>query len=125
MQKFFFSLIAIGSVALYKITSVLAISDRDIGFGRAGKLPEWSILASDGNTTFVNILSLVQSFLLRVVVPVIVVGAALYIAYELFTADGDESKMKKAWKSVQYTAIALIAIAVSYAFVSIVSRLSI
>ena len=40
MQKFFFSLIAIGSVALYKITSVLAISDRDIGFGRAGKLPE-------------------------------------------------------------------------------------
>ena len=62
--------------------------------------------------------------LLKVVLPIIVVGASLYIAYELFTADGDESRMKKAWKSVAYTAVALISIALSYGLVSIVSRLS-
>jgi hypothetical protein len=33
--------------------------------------------------------------------------------------------MKKAWKSIAYTAIALIAIALSYALVSIVSRIAI
>jgi uncharacterized membrane-anchored protein len=54
----------------------------------------------------------------------VVVGASLYIAYELFTAEGDESKMKKAWKSIAYTAVALISIALSYGLVSIVSRLS-
>jgi uncharacterized membrane-anchored protein len=59
-----------------------------------------------------------------VVLPIIVVGASLYIAYELFTAEGDESKMKKAWKSIAYTAVALIAIALSYGVVSIISRLS-
>lgn len=58
------------------------------------------------------------------VLPVVVVGASLYIAYELFTAEGDETKLKKAWKSVAYTAIALIAIALSYAIVSIISGLS-
>ncbi len=62
--------------------------------------------------------------LLKVVLPIVVVGASLYIAYELFTAEGDESKMKKAWKSVAYSAVALIAIALSYSLVSIVSRLS-
>jgi hypothetical protein len=42
----------------------------------------------------------------------------------LFTAEGDEAKMKKAWKSVAYSAIWLIAIALSYAFVWMISRLS-
>ena len=74
--------------------------------------------------TPIQILTLIQSVLLRVVLPIIVVGASLYIAYELFTAEGDESKMKKAWKSIAYTAVALISIALSYGLVSIVSRLS-
>ena len=72
----------------------------------------------------IQVLTLVQSVLLKVVLPIIVVGASLYIAYELFTAEGDESKMKKAWKSIAYTAVALIAIALSYGVVSIISRLS-
>ena len=67
---------------------------------------------------------MVQVVLLKVLLPVVVVGASLYIAYELFTAEGDETKLKKAWKSVAYTAIALIAIALSYAIVSIISGLS-
>ncbi len=54
-----------------------------------------------------------------------VVWASLYIAYELFSAEGDETKMKKAWKSVAYTAIALIAIALSLALVSIIATLQI
>lgn len=82
-----------------------------------------SILTEDAYE-LVDILGLIQSILLKVVLPVIVIGASLYIAYELFTAEGDESKMKKAWKSVAYTAIALIAIALSYALVSIISRIS-
>lgn len=87
--------------------------------------PEWSILSSGGWLTIVSVITIIQSFLLKVVLPIVVVGASLYIAYELFTAEWDESKMKKAWKSIAYTAIALIAIALSYALVSIVSRIAI
>ena len=72
----------------------------------------------------IKILTLIQAILLKVALPIVVVGASLYIAYELFTAEGDESKMKKAWKSVAYSAVALISIALSYGLVSIVSRLS-
>lgn len=84
---------------------------------------EWSILS--GWNSIIWVITIIQSFLLKVVLPIVVVGASLYIAYELFTAEGDESKMKKAWKSIAYTAIALIAIALSYALVSIVSRIAI
>jgi hypothetical protein len=83
-----------------------------------------SILNASSVSEPVVILTLIQSILLKVVLPVIIVGSSLYIAYELFTADGDESKLKKAWKSITYTAIALISIALSYALVSIVSGLS-
>lgn len=104
------------------ISQVLAAERPD------GKFLLWdlssSILPSDSVTGPVVILTLIQSILLKVVLPVIVVWASLYIAYELFTADGDESKLKKAWKSIAYTAIALISIALSYALVSIVSGLS-
>ncbi len=72
----------------------------------------------------IQILTLIQAILLKVLLPIVVVGASLYIAYELFTAEGDESKMKKAWKSIAYTAVALISIALSYGLVSIVSSLS-
>lgn len=88
----------------------------------------WTLNSSIINASSVSepvvILTLIQSILLKVALPVIVVGASLYIAYELFTADGDEAKLKKAWKSIAYTAIALISIALSYALVSIVSGLS-
>ena len=47
------------------------------------------------------------------------------MAYELFTADGDEAQMKKAWKSFTFSAIALVVVAVSYALVSIISRIAI
>lgn len=71
-----------------------------------------------------GILSLIQWILLKLVLPIIVVWAAIYIAYQLFTAEGDETKMKKAWKSVAYSGIALVAIALSYAIVSVLSTLS-
>lgn len=72
-----------------------------------------SILKSDG-ISIIALLTLAQSVLLKLVLPITIVGGSLYIAYQLFTADGDESQMKKAWKSIGYTAIALIAIALSY-----------
>lgn len=72
----------------------------DIGFN--GQYPDGT-LASSGFTV-IGILTFIQAFLLKVVVPLIVVGTALYIAYELFTAQGDDTKMKKAWKSIAYAA---------------------
>ena len=87
-----------------------------------GEYPEGTIL-SDWLTA-IWVLSFIQSLLLKLVLPVILIGSSLYIAYELFTAEGDESKMKKAWKSVTFAAIGLVSIAVSYAFVSVLSRIS-
>jgi hypothetical protein len=46
---------------------------------------------------------LIVSILLKIVLPIIVIGVALYSAYELFTAEGDESKMKRAWKSFTFS----------------------
>jgi len=82
-------------------------------------------IISDGSSTLISLLSLIQSILLKWVLPVVTIGASIWIAYVLLTAEGDESKMKKAWKSIVYTAIALISIALSYGVVSIVSRLNI
>ena len=118
MQRIFFILASL----LLSTHQMFAISRTDIGFSWG--VPDGSILNSRGSTTLISLLTLVQSVLLKVVLPIIVVGASLYIAYELFTAEGDESRMKKAWKSVAYTAVALISIALSYGLVSIVSRLS-
>jgi hypothetical protein len=88
-----------------------------------GEYPTGTILNND-SLGLIGILSLIQWILLKVVLPIVVVGGSLYIAYELFTAEGDETKMKRAWKSVTFTAIGIVCIAVSYAFVSIVSRIS-
>ena len=117
MQRIYFILVSL----LLSTHQIFAISRSDIGFN--GAVPDGSILKWNG-TTLISILTLVQSVLLKLVLPIVVVGASLYIAYELFTAEGDESKMKKAWKSVAYTAVALISIALSYGLVSIISRLS-
>lgn len=88
------------------------------------RLPPLSTDIISADKDPIKLLTILQVILLKVVLPVVVVGASLYIAYELFTAEGDETKLKKAWKSVAYTAIALIAIALSYAIVSIISGLS-
>lgn len=119
-MKRIFLFIASFPIFIYK--TIFAISEYDMGFKDGW--PSSSILSSDGSVTPIAILTIIQSFLLKVVLPIVIVGASLYIAYELFTADGDEAKLKRAWKSVAYSAIALVAIALSYALVSIISRLS-
>ncbi|MFZ2255823.1 MAG: hypothetical protein WAW59_08145 [Patescibacteria group bacterium] len=73
--------------------------------------------------TLIGVLSLIQSILLKVALPIVIIGGSLYIAYELFTAEGDETKMKRAWKSLTFSAIGLICIAVSYAFVTVIPGL--
>ncbi len=75
--------------------------------------------------TLVSLLSRIESILLYAVTPIVAIGLGLYIAYELFTADGDESANKKAWKSLTYGAIGLIAIALAYVMIRIVLSLSI
>lgn len=102
------------------MSSVFAISENDIR-----TISSWGAsIITKTDVKLISLFTLAQSVLLKVVLPIVVIGASLYIAYELFTAEGDETKMKKAWKSVAYSAIALIAIALSYALVSIISRLS-
>jgi hypothetical protein len=76
------------------------------------------------STGIIGALSLIQAILLKLVLPLVIVGASLYIAYQLFTAEGDETKLKKAWKSVAYSAVALVAIALSVAIVQIISQIS-
>lgn len=73
----------------------------------------------------VSLLTLIQSLLVKLILPIVIIWGSLYIAYELFTADGDEARLKKAWRSVAYSAIALVSIWLSYALVTIISRLSI
>ncbi len=59
----------------------------------------------DRSWDLIGIFTFIESFLLKAALPLIVVGAFLYIAWELLTADGNEEKMKKAWKAVTFTAV--------------------
>jgi hypothetical protein len=48
------------------------------------------------------VLSFIEELLLKVALPLVIVGSSLYIAYELFLAEGNEEKLKQAWKSMTY-----------------------
>ena len=74
--------------------------------------------------SLVEALGFVESFLLKVVLPLVVIGTFLYVAYELLTAEGNEEKMKKAWKSVTFSVIGIIVITLAYAIIAMASRLS-
>jgi hypothetical protein len=52
--------------------------------------------------TLEQVLSYGEKFLLQAVLPLIVVGVALYVGYHLLTASGDEEQMKKAFKALTY-----------------------
>lgn len=116
MKKIFFPIISI--ILSFQNTFAIRASDiLDHG------TPDGTILKSS-TLGISGILSLIQAVLLKVVLPIVIVGASLYVAYQLFTAEGDETKMKKAWKSIAYSAIALVAIALSVALVTIISQIS-
>jgi hypothetical protein len=121
MKKSFFISITF-LLSLLSFTPIFAIDENDVRKILPGASGDVSIISA--NMTLIWLLNLIQTLLLKVALPLILVGASLYIAYELFTAEWDESKMKKAWKSVTYTAIGLIAISLSYAIVTILSRVS-
>lgn len=116
MQKFFFSLLAL----FFSIEVTFALDTVSTGI----KLDDYGLFKSPERNGLIDLLSFVQSVLVKVVLPLVVVGAFLYIAYELLTAEGNEEKMKKAWKAVTFSALGLVMIALSYAVVAIVSRLS-
>jgi hypothetical protein len=81
IARLFFSLLAF----LFSFESFAATVGReDIGFST--KAPDGSILNAD-EITLVDILTLIQAVLLKLVLPVIIVGAGLYIAYQLLTAE--------------------------------------
>lgn len=84
----------------------------------------WS--GNSGNGWWIEwLLAYAEKFILQVVLPIGVVWVAIYVGYQLVTASGDEEKMKKAFKSLTYSSIGLIATACAYAFVYVLGRLSI
>lgn len=118
----FFIRIAVSVLLFLPLAFAYASSvPSDVGFSWV--YPTGTI--ASGGLNIIGVLSLIQSILLKVILPIVVIWASLYIAYELFTAEWDETKMKKAWKSVTFAAVGLICIAVSYAFVEVLSTLSI
>lgn len=78
--------------------------------------------AGDG---LISVLSLIQNLLLKVVLPLVAVGCGLYIAYIMFTAEGDESKMKTVWTAVTYTIVGIVTIMLAYFVVDLISRINI
>jgi hypothetical protein len=70
---------------------------------RIGRSPDNSITAGDPiGWELVDVLSFIEELLLKVALPLVIVGSSLYIAYELFLAEGNEEKLKQAWKSMTY-----------------------
>ncbi len=83
-----------------------------------------SIFRDSGSWTLMSFFSYAEEILLRLVLPLVAVGVSIYIAYTLLTAEGDEEKMKKAWKSLSYSAIGFISVMCAYLFVTLISQLS-
>ncbi|MBP6981627.1 hypothetical protein KBB25_02530 [Candidatus Gracilibacteria bacterium] len=102
---------------------VFAISKDDIGFG--DQTPQGSIFSSgSGNGwNLISVLRFVEEILLKVALPLVLVGTFLYLAYQLLTADGDETRMKKAWKGVTYSIVGMLTITVAYAVVALILQL--
>ncbi len=90
-----------------------------------GDQPANSILKNASGWTFYDFLAFIEWFLLKVVLPIVIVGAFLYVSYKLFLAEGNEEENKKAWKAVTYASIWIISIMIAYALIAIVSRVSI
>jgi hypothetical protein len=91
-----------------------------------GIQPDTALLPKWGKSFgLLEILSIAEEFLLKVALPLVIIGSSLYVAYELFLAEGNEEKVKKAWKSLTYGAMGAICIAFGYAIISFVSRLAI
>lgn len=90
------------------------------------RTPKESIeIPVDGKNAVIHFLAFIQKILLQVILPLVAVGCGLYIAYDLFTADGDEAKMKQAWTAVLYSIIAIVTIMLSAFVISLISRLNI
>lgn len=87
--------------------------------------PTNSILSGVWGWSFYDFLAFIEAFLLKVVLPIVIIGSFLYVAYKLFLAEGNEEENKKAWKAVTYATVGVISIMVAYAVIAIVQRLSI
>lgn len=110
----------ITSITILFATTLTAFADK-IGIGGQ---PDNSILKNVSGWSFYDALAFVEGFLLKVVLPLVIIGTFLYVAYKLFVAEGNEEENKKAWKAVTYASIGVISIMLAYAIIAIVSRLS-
>lgn len=107
------------SVAILFATTIPVFAKLGIG-----DQPQNSILKNASWWTFLDFLAFIEAFLLKVVLPLVIIGTFLYVAYKLFLAEGNEEENKKAWKAVTYASIGVISIMLAYAVIAIVSRLS-
>lgn len=104
------------------VVSVFAAGGEE--FRPTTKPVDGSLFRDASSWNLVTFLTFAEGILLKVVLPLVVVGAALYMAYELLTAEGNEEKMKRAWKSLAFSAIGVISVMLAYALVTIISQLS-
>lgn len=86
--------------------------------------PDWSTVYSTEQDWLIKILEFIESFLLKVALPVVAVGTSFYIAYELFTAEWDSSKMQRAWKAVVYSIVAIVSILLSSLVINLISNIN-
>ena len=140
MKKFFLkiscAILALVSVFLATTNLTNAQSDNSfkersmlekISSTEKSKLQRFQVddIPVNGKNAVIHFLAFIQKILLQVILPLVAVGCGLYIAYDLFTADGDEAKMKQAWTAVLYSIIAIITIMLSAFVISLISRLNI
>ena len=146
MKKFFLkiSCVILALVSVFLATTNLANAQSDnsskerstlekISSAEKSKLQRFQVdppkesidITVDGKNAVIHFLAFIQKILLQVILPLVAVGCGLYIAYDLFTADGDETKMKQAWTAVLYSIIAIITIMLSAFVISLISRLNI
>ncbi len=62
--------------------------------------------------------------ILLVAFPLIAIGVFLWVAYNLFTAQGNEEQFKKAWKSLVYVGVGIVVAMASYVLVKVVTNIS-
>lgn len=123
MKKIFFMFFASFHVAMFSHTpNVFAQASAILWDGD----PSGSIdMTNDNNSdALVGILSLIQGILLRVVLPLVAIGVMIYVAYELLTAEGDDEKLKNAWKSIVYGSVAILCILLSSYIVRLIAGLN-
>jgi hypothetical protein len=95
MRIYYFFILCISDILVH---SVYAVDRLEVGVTLRDDRTILERVGTNGSWGLIEVLSFVEGFLLKVLLPLVIVGAGLYLAYGLLTAEGNEEKNKKAWK---------------------------